>query len=409
MTTLKKKSLHVVFFTFTSMFGVNIQAEQACGEHQNSCTTPMGWYVGGEFGVSYTDFDKDRLNDLATASGLTLTSSKIDDSDHSGGLFFGYQLSQYLAIEAGYRNLGEYTTELKGTTTDPAQFNQLASTILPESGDGASLGIVVSTPVNDLWKVSGKIGMWDWDSDNDVSASTTVANTKSSGTDLYYGLEASYQATERLQAYVAAVRYQFDRDESTNLSLGLRYFFGSESQKVARKAPVAPQAPKKAAPQVTGPKDSDGDGVYDDKDQCPGTPKTHLVDAQGCTIYGEIKYQHQLVIYYPNNSSTVNASYLAKIQELADFARAKDIKNLQIVGHTSAPGKEEYNQWLSERRAASLQKILVEKHGFSAGQIETLGKGENDLAVEGNTEAAHSKNRRIEVNLSSTGREPKLR
>jgi hypothetical protein len=31
--------------------------------------------------------------------------------------------------------------------------------------------------------------------------------------------------------------------------------------------------------------DSDGDGVPDDKDQCPNTPAGDIVDAHGCTIY----------------------------------------------------------------------------------------------------------------------------
>ncbi len=30
--------------------------------------------------------------------------------------------------------------------------------------------------------------------------------------------------------------------------------------------------------------DSDGDGVYDDKDKCPGTPKGVTVDAMGCPL-----------------------------------------------------------------------------------------------------------------------------
>ncbi len=32
------------------------------------------------------------------------------------------------------------------------------------------------------------------------------------------------------------------------------------------------------------PTDSDGDGVYDDKDQCPGTPKGTIVDEVGCAL-----------------------------------------------------------------------------------------------------------------------------
>jgi outer membrane protein OmpA-like peptidoglycan-associated protein len=57
-------------------------------------------------------------------------------------------------------------------------------------------------------------------------------------------------------------------------------------------APAAPAAPmpqpmaEKSAPTPLS-VDSDGDGVPDDKDRCPGTPKGAKVDAQGCELDGD--------------------------------------------------------------------------------------------------------------------------
>jgi outer membrane protein OmpA-like peptidoglycan-associated protein len=59
-----------------------------------------------------------------------------------------------------------------------------------------------------------------------------------------------------------------------------------------------------------------------------------------------VDYQHLLVIYSPNNSSVTDSAYHAKTEELVNFAKDKGIKHIQVVGHTSAPGKEDYNQWL---------------------------------------------------------------
>jgi outer membrane protein OmpA-like peptidoglycan-associated protein len=48
----------------------------------------------------------------------------------------------------------------------------------------------------------------------------------------------------------------------------------------AKPAPAAPSA----TPVPAAPKDSDGDGVPDDMDRCPGTPAGARVDAQGCEL-----------------------------------------------------------------------------------------------------------------------------
>jgi outer membrane protein OmpA-like peptidoglycan-associated protein len=49
-------------------------------------------------------------------------------------------------------------------------------------------------------------------------------------------------------------------------------------------APCPVPAPAKAAAPAAKPLDSDGDGVTDDLDRCPGTPKGALVDARGCEL-----------------------------------------------------------------------------------------------------------------------------
>lgn len=50
---------------------------------------------------------------------------------------------------------------------------------------------------------------------------------------------------------------------------------------------------------------------------------------------------------------------------------------IHISGYTSAAGTEEYNQKLSERRAASAREYLVQTGGISADRITTIGYGES--------------------------------
>ena len=52
-------------------------------------------------------------------------------------------------------------------------------------------------------------------------------------------------------------------------------------------APCAGPVAAKPTPLVAKPADSDGDGVSDDKDRCPGTPMGAKVDALGCELDGD--------------------------------------------------------------------------------------------------------------------------
>lgn len=410
MQRVFKKSVVLTSILLAGSYTSNVMAADTCFDQNTQCAPQLGWYLGGEFGQSVSDFDGERFMSLADSAGLQISSFAFDDADTSYGLLFGYQFSEHFALEGGYRDLGDYTSTFTGRTTDTQQFLDDASAQVPESGDGLSLGLVASLPF-DIMKISAKVGLWDWDNDVDSTPFSSVVSD--SGTDLYYGAEVSYQVTEKMQAYISAVRYEFNRDKSDNVTLGLRYFFDTaapakSAAAPARATPKPEPVPAKVAEQIA-PADSDGDGVTDNRDKCPATPRGHVVDSDGCTVYEAVQYQHQLTVYYANNSDVITSDYYARIQELVDFARDNSIRYLQIVGHTSAPGTDEYNMDLSKRRAESLKKILIERHGFTASQIETVGKGETELAVQGNTESAHSKNRRIVVNLSATGKNPKMR
>ena len=60
----------------------------------------------------------------------------------------------------------------------------------------------------------------------------------------------------------------------------------------------------------------------------------------------------------------------------ADTAAAKLVAyTVRIEGHTDSKGNAPYNQKLSERRAESVRKWLVEREGLTATQFATQGFG----------------------------------
>jgi outer membrane protein OmpA-like peptidoglycan-associated protein len=76
-----------------------------------------------------------------------------------------------------------------------------------------------------------------------------------------------------------------------------------------------------------------------------------------------------------------------------------------IEGHTDGKGTHPYNIKLSENRAASVKKWLVENAGVSGSRITTRGWGETKpVAPNTNPDgsdnpAGRQKNRRVEITI----------
>lgn len=65
----------------------------------------------------------------------------------------------------------------------------------------------------------------------------------------------------------------------------------------------------------------------------------------------------------------------SRLDELAAQAKGLKLEVILAVGHTDRIGSDDYNQRLSERRAAAVKTYLVEK-GIEANRVYTEGKGE---------------------------------
>ena len=70
-----------------------------------------------------------------------------------------------------------------------------------------------------------------------------------------------------------------------------------------------------------------------------------------------------------------------------------------IAGHTDSIGSDEYNQKLSERRALSVYKYLVEQD-VDKERLSTEGFGETQPIDDNETESGRARNRRVEFYLT---------
>jgi len=71
---------------------------------------------------------------------------------------------------------------------------------------------------------------------------------------------------------------------------------------------------------------------------------------------------------------------------------------IAISGHTDDVGSDEYNEGLSERRAAAVRDYLVEAN-ISEEILSVQGWGKQQPLVHGTSDAARAKNRRVELGI----------
>ena len=104
-----------------------------------------------------------------------------------------------------------------------------------------------------------------------------------------------------------------------------------------------------------------------------------------------------LEINFDYNSADISAKSLPSVQALGRALTNNDLKGsvFVVAGHTDAAGSEGYNQDLSERRANSIKRYLVDKYGINGTDLVTVGYGESKLK-DANQPMAEV-NRRVQV------------
>ncbi|RXJ90305.1 flagellar motor protein MotB [Arcobacter sp. CECT 8983] len=179
-----------------------------------------------------------------------------------------------------------------------------------------------------------------------------------------------------------------DRDNNLVYTVGLAIPFGEKAAPTPKKQEPTPEPTPVTEKQV----DSDGDGVADINDKCPDTPKGDIVDQNGCSL------KVNLNINFDFDSARINNEYDSKIKKFADFMKKFPSVKGKIEAHTDSIGTKEYNQDLSERRAASTVKAL-EAQGVDKSRFNSTGYGETKPKATNETAEGRAQNRRVEGSI----------
>jgi len=175
---------------------------------------------------------------------------------------------------------------------------------------------------------------------------------------------------------------------------------------VALAAPVVVWAQEETAPVETGKVLDIVPKVLDIEGMSLGLEGT-LADLGAKVTEKEIKIALSGDILFDFDKDTLRPDAFPTLEKVAEVLREYPGAPVLIEGHTDSKGKEKYNQKLSERRAVSVKRWLVENAGADGGRIETKGWGEARPAVpnekpDGSDDPdGRQQNRRVEITIKT--------
>jgi outer membrane protein OmpA-like peptidoglycan-associated protein len=103
-------------------------------------------------------------------------------------------------------------------------------------------------------------------------------------------------------------------------------------------------------------------------------------------------------ITFATNSADLNAGFFDVLNSVALVVNEFNQTVIEVAGHTDNTGTDQYNQQLSERRAAAVAAYLGTRN-VRQDRIITVGEGEARPIATNDTEAGRQQNRRVELTL----------
>jgi OOP family OmpA-OmpF porin len=158
------------------------------------------FYIGGSVGQAEWD-------DLCDG----ISASSCDTKDTAYKIFGGYKLNKHFAVEAFYNDSGEYSAS-------GADFDADAE------ADSFGVAFVGILPLSEQFDLFAKVGVHRWDFEAVGTVDSTVVTVDDSGTDVMYGVGASYSLTDSVAIRAEWENYSAD-DDITVLSAGVTYSF----------------------------------------------------------------------------------------------------------------------------------------------------------------------------------------
>jgi OOP family OmpA-OmpF porin len=214
------------------------------------------------------------------------------------------------------------------------------------------------------------------------------------------------QVTENGTSVKAEARYQFDAFDDAGTA-GVTEF-GDWIVGVGLQIPFGAKPDPHPTSAYDGPvtivvTDSDGDGVADNNDSCPGTLAGQRVDAVGCAVVAVAPVDvpaddkpETVIVYFGLEGAVLTEKAQSALDGIVDTMVQRRYIVAVATGFTDATGEVSFNVDLSRKRANAVKAYLIER-GVRNANVIAKGKGENPS--NNDTLEGRKMNRRVEVRL----------
>ncbi|MBP6311774.1 MAG: OmpA family protein [Flavobacteriales bacterium] len=129
-------------------------------------------------------------------------------------------------------------------------------------------------------------------------------------------------------------------------------------------------------------------------------------DLEGAEVtrVGEgIKITFDSGLLFAVNQSSLSPAAQNNLGSLASTLLKYDDTEVLIEGHTDADGSDALNQQLSEERAKSVDRFLIQK-GLKPSRMSTVGYGETQPVADNTSDQGKAQNRRVEIAIYANDR-----
>lgn len=180
-------------------------------------------YVGLTLGTANSDTDAATLQQSITTA-TTIRSFSLSDSGAAWRLFYGRELSEGLSIEIALVDLGTIDMAIDADTMNvPAHLTQLAR-LTPVSPGGLTVDLAGEWPVSERLFLTGRVGVFAWETDVSYSDGTAFYRHEDDGIDLHLGAGVGWRVTDNIDARLDYDGYMATT-HMTTIAVGVVYRF----------------------------------------------------------------------------------------------------------------------------------------------------------------------------------------
>lgn len=150
-------------------------------------------------------------------------------------------------------------------------------------------------------------------------------------------------------------------------------------------------------------KDSDGDGVMDSIDACPGTPFNIVVDERGCPTPVEIIEEptdDSYALYFESSSEIKSITY-DRLNHISEFLENYDEGVMLVEGHIGKHENYASNDSLAKDRAEAIKSYVVSNYDIDPKRIKAYDCGDTRPIAPNDTLEGREMNQRSHILITS--------